>query len=190
LTTALVILAALGVAALAALLWAAATYNRLVTLRAHIRDAWAGVEVELKRRYELIPNLVEVVRAHAAHERETLERVTAARDRAAANHGTVESQARDETEMLGALRSVTAIAENYPDLKADAHFLRLQRQLVETEDRIAAARRFYNGNVRTLNTLTRVVPSNIIASLFGFEPAAYFELDDAAPYQPPAASFG
>jgi LemA protein len=183
---ALIVLAVLAGLALFVLLWAVITYNRLVSLRAHIKDAWAGVSVELKRRYDLIPNLVETVKAYAAHERETLERVVQARARAMDNHGPADAQARDEQQLAGALRRLNAVAEAYPDLKADRHFLDLQHQLTETEDRIAAARRFYNGNVRTLNTLTQVIPSNIIAHLAGFSAQPYFELDDPAEANPPA----
>ena len=161
-------------------LWALITYNRFVALRAYIRDAWAGVEVELKRRYELIPNLVEVVKGYAAHEQETLASVTALRNRAMNSTGSADTQARDEQELVRALGRLHAVIEAYPDLKADRHFLRLQAELVETEDRIAAARRFYNGNVRSFNTLARQLPSNIIASLGGFGPQPYFEIDDPA----------
>lgn len=182
---AMIVLMILGAIALFILLWGILTYNRFVTLRAHIKDAWAGVSVELKRRYDLIPNLVETVKGYAAHERETLERVIAARSRAMGNEGPVDAQARDEKELAGALRHLAAVAEAYPDLKADRHFLELQDQLTETEDRIAAARRFYNGNVRTMNTLTQVIPSNIVAHLFGFSPQPYFELEDPAARQAP-----
>lgn len=183
---ALIVLAALGGIALVVLLWGVITYNRFVSLRAHIRDAWAGVGVELQRRYDLIPNLVETVKGYAAHERETLELVVRARNRAMENDGPVDAQARDEQELNGALDRLGVVVEAYPDLKADRQFLELQRQLTETEDRIAAARRFYNGNVRTLNTLVQVVPSNIIAHLFGFTAATYFELDDPRAREAPA----
>lgn len=181
----LIVLTVFGSVLLFALLWGVITYNRFVTLRAHIRDAWAGVQVELKRRYDLIPNLVETVKGYAAHERDTLELVVACRNRAMGNDGPVDAQARDEQELVGALRRLAVVIEAYPDLKADRHFLDLQHQLTETEDRIAAARRFYNGNVRTLNTLVQVVPSNIIGSMFGFQAQSYFELDDARAMEAP-----
>lgn len=159
-------------------LWALITYNRFISLLAYIRDAWAGVQVELKRRYELVPNLVEVVKGYAAHERETLALVVTLRERAMNNHGPADAQAPDEQRFARALERLSVLAEAYPDLKADQHFLRLQRELVDTEDRIAAARRFYNGNVRALNTLARQVPSNIIASMSGIRAQPYFEIDD------------
>lgn len=185
---ALIALGALAGVALIALLWGVIVYNRFVRLRSHIRDAWSGIDVELKRRYDLIPNLVETVKGYAAHERDTLELLTEARSKAMANHGPADAQAADERQLAGALTRVVAVAEQYPDLKADAAFLDLQRQLAETEDRIAAARRFYNGNVRTNNQLTRMVPSNIIANVFNFPPQPYFELDDPTERQAPGVS--
>lgn len=184
----LIALIVLGGIALIALLWGVITYNRFVGIRSHIRDAWAGIEVELKRRYELIPNLVETVKGYAAHERETLEMVTEARSRAMASHGPADAQAKDEQQLIGALNRLAVVAEQYPDLKADAAFADLQSQLTETEDRIAAARRFYNGNVRTQNQLARMVPSNIIANMFGFRPEPYFELDDDSERAAPRVS--
>lgn len=169
-------------------LWALVTYNRFVALRAYIKDAWAGVEVELKRRYDLIPNLVEIVKGYADHEQETLAAVTALRDRAMNNNGPADAQARDEQQLITALDRLAAVIEAYPDLKADRHFLRLQAELVETEDRLAAARRFYNGNVRALNTLARQIPSNIIASMGGFQPQPYFEIDDPRHREAPAVA--
>jgi LemA protein len=164
------------VLALLVLVWGLLTYNRFVRLRAHIRESWAGIDVELKRRYDLIPNLVQTVKGYTAHERETLERLVELRGRAQASVGTAESQARDESAMLRGLGRVFALAEAYPDLKADAQFLALQRELGLTEDRLAAARRFFNGNVRDMNQLRGMFPSALIGSLFGFERASYFEL--------------
>lgn len=168
----LIVLGALVVAAL----WLAAAYNRFARLRQHLRESWADIDVELKRRYNLIPNLVETVRGYARHERETLESVTRLRNTALANEGRASSQASDETELMRGVKRLFAVAEAYPDLKADRHFLELQRELAETEDRIAAARRFYNGNVRDMNTLRETFPTNLVASMFGFEGADYFEL--------------
>lgn len=165
--------------AIAPALYAVVQYNALVTLRAHIRESWSDVDTELKRRYDLIPRLVEVVRGYAAHERGVLESVTALRERCAANHGPVSSQDRDETELVQTLQTFLARIEAYPELKADAQFLRLQAELVNTEDRIQAARRFYNGNVRDYQTKCEAFPSSIVASMFSFAPMAFFNVEPA-----------
>jgi len=175
-----VALIAFGAAALLVLIWLIATYNRFVRLRQHIRESWADIDVELKRRYDLIPNLVETVEGYAQHERETLERVIEWRNKAAANHGAFDSQASDESALMLGVKRLFAIAEAYPQLKADEHFLRLQRQLSLTEDRIAASRRFFNANIRDFNQLCESVPSNIVASLFKFSPETFFELQSDA----------
>lgn len=159
------------------LIWCIATYNALVRLRQHVGESWSGIDTELKRRYNLIPNLVETVRGYAAHERSVLEEVTRARAQAVASTGSASSQARDENQLVHALRHLFAVVENYPDLKAGDHFLRLQRELVNTEDRIQAARRFYNGNVRDLNNRVEMFPSSIVASVFGFGKADFFEVE-------------
>jgi LemA protein len=148
---------ALGVALLI-LIWWLGNYNALVKLRQHTRESWSCVDAELKRRYELIPNLVEVVKGAAAHESKTLEMVVAARARAAGNHGKPADQARDENELARGVGKLIALSESYPDLKVNENFLELQRELAITEDRIQAARRFYNGNVRDLNTPRGDVP--------------------------------
>ena len=150
------------------LLWFVATYNSLVRLRNHCRESWSGIDTELKRRYDLIPNLVETVKGYARYERETLERVIEARNLAAGSTGSPASQAKDENVFVGALRSLFALAEGYPDLKASQSFLKLQGELANTEDRIQAARRFYNANVRDYNNRIEVVPSNLVAALFHF----------------------
>jgi LemA protein len=160
-------------------IWVMATYNSLVRLKQYVRESWAGIDTELKRRYDLIPNLVATVKGYAAHERATLERVIAARAGAVASTGSPASQARDENVLIGSLRQLLAVAENYPDLKANASFLALQKELANTEDRIQAARRFYNANVRDLDTREAVFPSNLIARLFGFQPAEFFEIEEA-----------
>ncbi len=152
-----------------------ANYNRLVTVRQHLRDSWGTIDVEMKRRYDLIPNLVEIVKGYAAHERALLADVARLRGQAMANTGTAASQAVDEQALEIGVGRLLAVGEAYPDLKADAHFVALQRELTNTEDRIAAARRFYNGNVRELNQLCQSFPTNLVASLFGFEQATYFE---------------
>jgi LemA protein len=161
------------------LLYAVGTYNKLVRLRQHVSESWSAIDTELKRRYDLIPNLVETVKGYASHERETLQAVIDARARAVASNGTPAEQARDENVLVGALRQLFAVVESYPDLKANQNFLRLQEGLTITEDRIQAARRFYNANVRDLNTRIEVFPSNLIASMFGFEREAFFEIEDA-----------
>ncbi len=163
----------------AALLWLVLTYNALVYMRQHVRESWSGIDTELKRRYDLIPNLVETVKGYASHEREVLQAVTEARSRAIASTGTPSSQARDENALIERLQRLMVVVEHYPALKASRHFLHLQRELANTEDRIQAARRFYNANVRDLNNRVQVVPSNIVASLFGFGPEEFFEIDDA-----------
>lgn len=155
------------------------TYNGLVRIRNHIRDAWANIDTELKRRYDLIPNLVETVKGYAKHERETLEKVIALRNQCRANHGSPGQQATTEKLLVSSLTGLFGLAEDYPDLKADKNFLQLQEELVNTEDRIQAARRFYNGNVRDYRNKTQSFPSNIVANLFGFPPEAeeFFEVD-------------
>lgn len=177
-----------GLPVLILLIWIIATYNTLVRLRNHCREAWAGIDTELKRRYDLIPNLVETVKGYAKHERETLEAVIRARNAAAASTGSPTSQARDENQFVGALRSLFAVSEAYPDLKANQNFLRLQEELANTEDRIQAARRFYNANVRDLNTRIQVFPSNLIAGTFGFQLEEYFEVQDAGVRHAPQVS--
>jgi LemA protein len=161
------------------IIWFMATYNGLVRLRNHCRESWSGIDTELKRRYDLIPNLVETVKGYAAHEREVLERVTDARNRALASTGSPQSQARDENVLVGALRSLFAVVEGYPDLKASGNFLELQEELTNTEDRIQASRRFYNANVRDYNNRIEVIPSNLVAGMFGFQPAEFFEIESA-----------
>src|SRR5688572_3961269 len=138
----------LGALLLLPLIWFVVQYNALVGLRNYIAESWSNVDTELKRRYDLIPNLVSTVKGYAAHEREVLERVIELRNRCAANHGPVADQARDENELVDSLKRLFALVENYPQLKADQHFLKLQQELINTENRIQAARRFYNGNVR------------------------------------------
>jgi LemA protein len=149
-------------------------YNALVGLRNYLRESWSNVETELKRRYDLIPNLVAVVQGYAAHERAVLERVTELRNRCAANNGAVADQSRDEVQLVAALKQLLAVVENYPQLKAAGNFLRLQTELVNTEDRIQAARRFYNGNVRDYRNRCETFPSNLVAKLFGFKPGGDF----------------
>jgi len=178
----------LGVVVLV-LLGGVVSYNRFVRQRNLVQESWRQIDVELTRRHDLIPNLVETVKGYAAHERQTLEAVTAARAAASAPGSTPAQQAQQENVLTGALRQLFAVAESYPDLKASANFLELQRQLSETEDRIAAGRRFYNGNVRALNTRVQAFPSSVIASMFGIKPAEYFEADDPTVRANPTVSF-
>jgi LemA protein len=161
-------------------IWLIANHNRFVRLRQHIRESWADIDVELKRRYELIPNLVATVNGYAAHEQDVLARVTELRNRAAASTGSPATQAADESALLLGLRQLFVVAERYPQLRADAQFLALQQELANTEDRIAAARRFFNANVRELNQLCESFPTSVIADVFGFTPQTYFELESAA----------
>ena len=170
----------IGVLFLVALSWVIVNYNRMARLRQHIAESWSDIDVELKRRYELIPNLVETVKGYAAHEKQVLEEVTALRNKAVASTGSAASQAVDESALLLGMRKLFALAENYPQLKADTSFLALQKELANTEDRIAASRRFFNGNVREINQLTQTFPTNFLASMFGFQSEDYFELDSAA----------
>lgn len=185
----LIILLVLGVIALAVIGWVVGIYNKLVRVRQHLKDSWSGVDVELKRRYDLIPNLVNTVKGYASHEKETLESVIRYRNQAADNNGSVASQAKDESQLVGALRQLAVVVESYPQLKADQGFVELQGELAETEDRIAAARRFYNGNVRDMNTLVEMFPSNIVAGVFNFDKAEYFEIEDDAMRQAPTVQF-
>lgn len=161
------------------LIWAALNYNLLVRIRQQVAESWSNIDTELKRRYDLIPNLVEAVKGYAAHERVTLEAVVAARDRARNSTGSPASQAADEKSLVDSMQKLLAVAEAYPDLKASENFLALQLELANTEDRIQAARRFYNANVRDLNTRIEVFPSNLIASLFNFRLAEFFEVESA-----------
>ena len=155
-------------------------YNSLIRLKNRVDEAWSDIDVQLKRRYDLIPNLIETVKGYAAHERETLEKVTAARAEAmkAQESGDAKKQAEAENMLSGTLKSLFALSENYPDLKANTNFLELQRELADTENKIMAARRFYNGNVRDFNTKIQMFPTNIIAGMLNFKSREYFEVAD------------
>jgi LemA protein len=155
------------------------SYNRFVSQRQLIKDAWANIDTELRRRYDLIPNLVETVRGYASHERETFENVTRARAAATAATGSPAAQAAAEGPLVAALRQLLAVAEAYPDLKANQNFLALQQELANTEDRLQTARRFYNANVRDYNERVKQFPSGVVASMFNFEEEEYFEVDEA-----------
>jgi LemA protein len=161
------------------LLWFAFSYNAFVTQRNLVRESWSDVDTELKRRHDLIPNIVETVKGYAKHEREIFERVSELRAQAIASDGAPERRARAEGALAAGVRQLLAVSERYPDLRASENFLALQRELANTEDRIQAARRFYNANVRDLNRRVQSVPSNLVASMFGFKAAAYFEAGES-----------
>ena len=171
-------------------LWLIATYNRFITLINRTKEAWADIDVQLKRRYDLIPNLVETVKGYAAHEKDAFENVNKARA-AAMGAQSVEDHAKAENMLTSALKSVFAVAEAYPDLKANQNFLELQRELSDTENKIQAARRFYNGNVMDLKTALETFPSNLVAGWFAFKGSEFFELGeaDAAAKDPVKVSF-
>lgn len=174
-----VVYVALGVLGLA-LVWLVVTYNRFARLRQHIRESWADIDTELKRRHDLIPNLVETVKGYAAHERGLFEEVTRAREKTLAHSGPDAALGRDESALMLAVGGLLARAEAYPALKADRNFLALQEQLADTEDRIAASRRFFNANVREYRQLRETFPTNLVASVFGFGQEAFFELTSEA----------
>jgi len=160
------------------LLYAIYLFNRLVSLRNRVDNGWSQIDVQLRRRYDLIPNLVETVKGYAAHERELFEQVAAARSRAI-GASSVGDQAQAENQLTAGLRRLMAVAENYPDLKASQNFLALQEELTGTESRIAYARQFYNDQVMLLNTRIQAVPSNVVAKVFGFTPREFFDIEDA-----------
>lgn len=172
----------------AIILWIIGAFNGLVTLKNRAKEAWADIDVQLKRRYDLIPNLVEVVKGYATHERELFEKVTQARASAMSAQG-IGAKAGAENMLSDTLKSLFAVAENYPDLKASTNFLELQRELTDTEDKIQAARRFYNTNVRNLNTKIEVFPENLIAGPFGFKQMELFQVANETEKQPVQVKF-
>jgi len=155
-------------------LWLIASFNGFVILKNRAKEAWSDIDVQLKRRYDLIPNLVETVKGYAAHEKEIFEKVTQARAQAMSATG-MKDKAEAENQLSGTLKTLFAVSENYPDLKASQNFLELQRELTDTEDKIQAARRFYNTNVRDLNIKVEQFPDNLIAKAFGFKQMELFE---------------
>jgi LemA protein len=179
-----ILLVIIGIIAVAAI----GIYNGLITLRNRADNAWAQVDVQLRRRYDLIPNLVETVKGYAAHEKETFQKVTEARSQAI-NAGTVAEQGKAENMLTGALKSLFAVAESYPDLKANQNFLMLQEELAGTEGKIAYARQFYNDTVMKFNTKQQVFPSNLIASMFNFQEKEYFEIEEAEAKEPVKVEF-
>lgn len=168
--------------------WLILNYNRLVAFKNRTKEAWADIDVQLKRRYDLIPNLMETVKGYAAHEKQVLENVTAARS-AAMDAKTPEEKIEKENALSQTLKSLFAVAENYPDLKASANFLELQRELSDTENKIQAARRFYNGNVRDFNIAIESFPSNVVAAVFGFKQMKLFEIAAEAEREAPKVNF-
>ena len=163
-------------------------YNSLVSLKNRAKEAWADIAVQLKRRYDLIPNLVNIVKGYATHERELFEKVTQARANAIGAQS-VADKAQAENQLTGALKSLFAVSENYPDLKASTNFLELQRELTDTEDKVQAARRFYNANVRDLAIKIESFPSNIVAKIFNFKKMDLFEITESAQKEAPQVKF-
>jgi len=166
----------LGVVAVI-VLWAVFAYNRFVTFVNRVKEAWADIDVQLKRRYDLIPNLVNTVKGYATHEQQTLTKVTEMRAMAMGAGG-LEEKGQAENMLTGALKSLFAVSENYPDLKANENFVELQKELSDTENKIQAARRFYNGNVRDLNTALESFPQNVVGNLFKFSAQEFFSLGE------------
>ena len=167
--------------------WLIMTYNRFVSIRQHLKESWSDVDVELKRRYDLIPNLISTVKGYADHEKSLFMEVTEARTKAMENTGSPDSQSGDEQKLVRGVGRLLAVAEQYPDLKASANFLELQDELSNTEDRIAAGRRFYNANVREMNQLCTTFPSNLVGGMFGFKSEGFFEVGNAGEREVPKA---
>jgi len=164
-----------------------AMYNSLIRLKVRVDEAWSDIDVQLKRRYDLIPNLVETVKGYASHERETLDSVIKARNMAM--NATGAEKAKAENALSDTLKSIFALAENYPNLKANENFLELQRELSDTENKIQAARRFYNGNVRDFNTKLQVFPTNIFGQMLGFKDREFFGIENEAEKEPVKVKF-
>lgn len=179
----------LAVALVILILWVVTQYNGLVKLRNLVQESWRQIDVELQRRHDLIPNLVNTVKGYAAHEATTLDAVTQARSVAAQPGSSPATQAKHENVLTQALGRMFAVAEDYPDLKANQNFLELQQELTNTEDRLAAGRRFYNANVRAMNTKIETIPVNLVASAFHFTREEYFEIEDPVVRQTPNVSF-
>lgn len=170
-------------------IWLIGTYNGFIRLRNREKEAESDIDVQTKRRYDLIPNLVEAVKGYMKQEREVLENVTRARTQAMSAGGTALDKAGAENMLSGALKTLFAVSENYPDLKSNQNFLELQRELSDTENKIQAARRFYNSVVQELNTKIESFPSNVIAKMFGFKQENFFEVAEAAERQPVSVKF-
>ena len=187
-TTLNLVMLVLGGAAVLLIGWLIAVYNGLITLKNRTDEAWSDIDVQLKRRYDLIPNLVETVKGYATHERETMEKVISARAAALGAQSTA-AKAEAENMLTGTLKSLFALSENYPDLKANQNFLQLQDDLKDAEDKIQASRRFYNANVRDFNTKLQVFPNNLIAAKMNFKKYDFFEIKDAAQRETVAVKF-
>ncbi|MFA5729952.1 MAG: LemA family protein [Candidatus Paceibacterota bacterium] len=172
-STIIIVLAAIFIV----LLYIMVVYNGLITLRNRVKEAWSDIDVQLKRRYDLIPNLVETVKGYASHEKETFNKVIEARSKAMSATG-LKEKGEAENALSGTLKSLFALSENYPDLKASVNFLELQKELTDTEDKIQASRRFYNGNVMDFNTKLEVFPTNMIAQIFGFKVSEFFVAEE------------
>ena len=168
--------------------WLILIYNGLVGLRNAVKNAWSQIDVQLKRRYDLIPNLVETVKGYAAHEKETFERVIAARQQGI-SASTVKEQAAAENMITGALKQLFALSEAYPNLKANENFLALQEELASTENKIAFSRQYYNDSVQTFNTRQQTFPASVVAKMLGFTPAEFFEINIAAEREAPKVKF-
>lgn len=170
------------------IIWLIATFNTLIRWRNRTKESWSDIDVQLKRRYNLIPNLIKTVKGYAAHEKEVFTKVTEARTRAM-DAGTPQAKAQAEKGLAGALKTLFAVAENYPQLRASENFQKLQDELTDTENKIQAARRFYNGNVRDYNTKQEVFPVNLIADVLGFKKAEFFELEEEEAKKVPEVNF-
>jgi LemA protein len=188
--TTVIVLVVLLVLVAVVVLWGIGIYNGLVKLRNLVQEAWRQIDVELTRRHDLIPNLVETVKGYASHERETLDAVIRARNAAAQPGSSIAEQGQQEGVLTQALGRLFALAEAYPDLKANQNFLALQNELTSTEDRIAAGRRYYNATVRELNTKVETIPTNVIANVANVERADYFEEENEQVRSAPSVSFG
>jgi len=169
-------------------LWFMLTYNGLVKLRNQVRNAWSQIDVQLKRRYDLIPNLVETVKGYASHERETLEQVVQARQRGI-DATSVEEQGRAENMITGALRQLFALSEAYPDLKANQNFMQLQEELASTENKVGFARQYYNDTVQQFNTRQQQFPANMVAGMLGFKASDFFEIEEPEAREAPKVEF-
>jgi LemA protein len=177
------------IAVVIVLLWVIAMYNKLVGLRFHAKEALSDIDVQMKRRFDLIPNLVETVKGYAAHEKGVLENITKARASVAGASGNPLDRDKAENMLSGTLKTLFAVAENYPDLKANSNFIELQQELSDTENKIQASRRFYNSTVMDLNTAIATFPTNVMASTFGFHEEKFFETSSDAEKQPVQVKF-
>jgi LemA protein len=182
------ILTILLIAVIILITWAIGIYNGFVTLQVRTDEAWSDIDVQLKRRYDLIPNLINTVKGYATHEKDVFEKVTQARASAMSAQGP-EQKGMAENMLAGTLKSLFAVSESYPELKANQNFLELQKELSDTENKIQASRRFYNGNVRDLNTKIMVLPDSVIAGMMAIKKREFFQIEDAAQKEAPKVSF-